>query len=271
MIARTLCALAAFCLLTGCNLRGPAPALPNNYSLVREQLVIYSDFRLPERHRLVDELVALRGDLAVKLKLPMSDEPIYVYVFEGPGPFQDYMQRKLPHIPQRRALFVESDTSLTVFTHWGEQIAEDLRHEVTHGYLHSVVRNVPLWLDEGIAEYFEVPRGRSGLNQPHVDLLQSLHERDEWKPDLRRLERFQHISEMTQLDYAESWLWVHLLLETTPQRRDFVSKYLAQLRATGTAARLSVKWPSRESTSLGKQRELEAAATEHLKSLAVRK
>ena len=48
-------------------------------------------------------------------------------------------------------------------------MAEDLRHEVAHGYLHAVVPNLPLWLDEGLAEYFEVPRGLDGVNRPHVD------------------------------------------------------------------------------------------------------
>ena len=46
--------------------------------------------------------------------------------------------------------------------------ADDLRHEMTHAYLHAVVPNVPLWLDEGLAKYFELPRQQHGLNQPYV-------------------------------------------------------------------------------------------------------
>jgi hypothetical protein len=68
-----------------------------------------------------------------------------------------------PNLPRRRAFFVETDTRLSVYAYWGDRVAEDLRHEVVHGYLHAVVPHLPLWLDEGLAEYFEVPRGLSGL------------------------------------------------------------------------------------------------------------
>ena len=39
----------------------------------------------------------------------------------------------IPGFPERRAIFVETDVELSVYAHWGEAIAEDLRHEVAHG------------------------------------------------------------------------------------------------------------------------------------------
>ena len=42
-------------------------------------------------------------------------------------------------ISQPRAFFVESDTRLNIYAYWGDRVAEDLRHEVTHGYLHAMV------------------------------------------------------------------------------------------------------------------------------------
>ena len=51
-----------------------------------------------------------------------------------------------------------------VYTYWGNRIQQDLRHELTHAILHSVLKDVPLWLDEGLAEYFEVPHGWKGVN-----------------------------------------------------------------------------------------------------------
>ena len=95
-----------------------------------------------------------------------------------------------PEFPDRRAFFVETDARLSVYAQWGDRMAEDLRHEVTHGYLHSVVPNVPLWLDEGIAKFYEVPRGQRGLNRPLLDRLLARIEREHWQPDLRRLEQF---------------------------------------------------------------------------------
>ena len=120
--------------LCGCSFGPNRPVLPADNSVVRDQLVVYSDFHLPQRHRLLDDLAMLRGDVAGKLQLPTSDEPIHVYLFESNDEYHEFMDERFPEFPERRAFFVENDTNLRVFAHWGERIAEDLRHEVAHGY-----------------------------------------------------------------------------------------------------------------------------------------
>ncbi|MCO6456911.1 MAG: DUF1570 domain-containing protein [Pirellulaceae bacterium] len=223
----------------GCALhRNPAPT-GDAGEIVRDQLVIHSDFNLPRHHRLLEELTAQRGDITRLLALPVSDEPIHVYLFESPLVYESFIQKRFPQLPKRRAFFVETDTSLSVYAHWGDRMAEDLRHEVAHGYLHAVVPNLPLWLDEGLAEYFEVPRGWRGLNQPHVEMLVDELRRGQWTPDLARLEQFQSAADMTQRDYAESWAWTHMLLETTTPRRELLTNYLARLRTEGSAPPMS--------------------------------
>ena len=82
---------------------------------MRDQLVIYSDFRLPKHHRLVEELVARRHDVVDRLRLPVSDEPIHVYLFDSAQRFQTFMDRQYPQFPNRRAFFVETDTRLTIY------------------------------------------------------------------------------------------------------------------------------------------------------------
>lgn len=248
-------------LAAGCLFRQTRPELPMREGLVRDQLVVHSDFDLPRKHRLLDELAAQRGDLATKLQLPTSDEPIHVYLFDNDKQYRAYIEQHYPDLPNRRAFFVETDTKLNVFAHWGDRVAEDLRHEVAHGYLHSVVPGLPLWLDEGLAEYFEVQRGHLGVNQPHIDLLTKRFARDEWTPNLPRLEQLVFADEMTQVDYAESWLWVHFLLETTPERLKIIQDQLARLRIAGSAAPLSA-------TQLKSEPSLQRELIQHLKSLA---
>jgi hypothetical protein len=214
--------------LAGCRAALHAPELPTRHSLVREQLVIYSDLPLPEKHRLLEELVAQRGLLATKLALPTSDEPIHVFLFPSHEAFRAFLRANHPELPDRRAFFVESDTRLSVYAYWGDRVAEDLRHEVAHGYLHSVVSNLPLWLDEGLAEYFEVPRGHQGLNRPHLAALGAALQAG-WRPDLRRLEALDSLGAMSQDDYAEAWAWVHFLLESSGERRELLRNYLRSL------------------------------------------
>lgn len=216
-----------------------ATTLPSRHERVRDQLIIHSTFDMPERHRLVEELCAQRGDLAVKLMLPTSDEPIHVYLFDKPNEFAAYMRLHYPELGPRRAFFVEGDTRLAVYAQWGDRVAEDLRHEVAHGYLHAVVPNLPLWLDEGLAEYFEVPRGTAGLNRPHVEALLAEREAGTWSPSLQRIEAIEEASQLQQRDYAEAWVWVHWMLETTPERRAELCRYLQSLREAGVAPPLS--------------------------------
>jgi hypothetical protein len=226
---------------------GPAAvdrALPDRYTLVRDQLTIHSDFVLAPHHRLLDDLIARRADITGRLGLPTSDEPIQVYLFESPERFQQIVRARLPGAPSRRAFFVETDSQLTVYAHWGDHVAEDLRHEVTHGYLHSVVPNLPLWLDEGLAEYFEVPRGRDGDNRAHLERLLVRRSLGQWTPDLRRLEAIDPAGDLDQDGYAESWAWTHLLLDGGREYTAALRGYLADLRVHGTAEPLSARLAS---------------------------
>jgi hypothetical protein len=204
--------------------------LPDQNTVVREQLTIHSDFVLPSHHRLLDEMVAERADLNRRLGLPNSDEPIHVYLFENVDRFKGFMKIYHPDFPDRRAFFVETDTKLSIYAQWGDRVAEDLRHEITHGYLHSTVPNIPLWLDEGLAKFYEVPRNERGLNRPILNLLGERLQREHWRPDLKRLEQLDPAKDMSLNDYAESWAWAHFLLESRPEYADTLRAYISDLR-----------------------------------------
>ena len=108
---------------------------------------------------------------------------------------------------------------------------EDLRHELTHALLHSVLKGVPLWLDEGLAEYFEVPPENQGINFGHLDQIRR-GEHGLFNPDLGRLEQISQVQHMSPAEYRESWAWVHLMLRGRPEGKVVLLKYLQQLRAT---------------------------------------
>jgi len=209
--------------------------LPDQNTVVREQLTIHSDFALPPHHRLLDELVAQRGDLNGRLGLPNSDEPIHVYLFENVERFKGFMKIYHSDFPDRRAFFLESDTKLSVYAQWGDRVAEDLRHEITHGYLHSTVPDIPLWLDEGLAKFYEAPRNERGLNRSLLNLLGERLEREHWQPDLKRLEQLDPAKDLSLNDYAESWAWIHFLLESRPEYAEVLRAYIADLRRNGIA------------------------------------
>jgi hypothetical protein len=147
-----------------------------------------------------------------------------------------------------------------VYAHWSDRVAEDLRPEVAHGYLHAAVPGLPLWLDEGMAEYFEVPRGHDGLNRPHVDLLAEMMQLEKWQPNIARLEQLTDAAQLQQIDYAEAWAWVHYLLQSSPESRGLFISYLADLRNYGRVEPLSARLAANHV-------ELERPIVEHLASL----
>ena len=215
--------------------------LPDRNVVQAGQLVIHADFGLAEQHRLIRDLETLRTEVSQDLGLPISDEPVHLYLFSDTSRYDSFAARHFPNFPVRRAFFVETDTTLAVFAPWQDRIAEDLRHETTHGYVHAVVPTVPLWLDEGIAEYFEVPRGSEGIHPQHFAHLAGRFLEGTWRLDLARLESLAAAGEMSQDHYAEAWAWVHWLLHTTPLRRRILQDYLADLRRDGRSAPLSAR------------------------------
>jgi hypothetical protein len=239
---RILLKLIVLLLLVGGCRGWPRPsALPDAHHMRVGQLEFVSNFELPEDHRLVRELTAERDDVHHTLGLPNSTEVVTVYLFRDAETYGEFLSRHFPGVPSRRAFFLETDTRLTVYAHWSDRVAEDLRHEVAHGYLHAVVPGIPLWLDEGLAEFFEVPRGQNGLNRPHLDLLSDMMQHNGWRPDLQRLERLRDAAQMDQRDYAESWAWVYALLHSEPEQRELLTGYLAELHERGAVEPLSTR------------------------------
>jgi hypothetical protein len=239
--------------------------LPSRTEIVAGQLVVHADFPLPGRHRLLGELESLRTEVSHTLGLPISDEPVHLYLFENPERYQDFAARRFPGFPARRAFFVETDTTLSVFAAWQDRVAEDLRHETTHGYVHAVLPAIPLWLDEGIAEFFELPRTEGGLHRAHVAHLAGRNLEGNWRPDVARLESLSSATELSQDHYAEAWCWVHWMLCTTPERRKLLQDYLADLRRDGATAPLALRLRQAPEASIDPAADVRA----HLESLAI--
>jgi tRNA A-37 threonylcarbamoyl transferase component Bud32 len=230
-IASFLVILAALVLSSsGCQTVEHPVSLPVRYSIPGDQLLVLSDFKLPKDHEFIRELNKLREQETQILELPVKRDPVIVYLFNNETEYRKYMTATYPRLPPRSAYFVGTSTELAVYTHWGQNVREDLRHEYTHGLLHSALKRVPLWLDEGLAEYFEVAGPRlGGINH---DYGQRLGEAvtNGWRPDLKRLENLDDSAQMRRADYQEAWAWVHYMLHTTPEAKSVLVSYLKELR-----------------------------------------
>ena len=226
--------------LCGCHaLSRPSPVgLPTRRAMENEHLLVRCDVKLPRDHRLLRDLNSLRDEIADTLNLPVQQQPVTIYLFSDEVRYAQYLQARYPLLPPRRAYFVGTSKELAVYTFWGEKIQEDLRHEYTHGVLHASLKDVPLWLDEGLAEYFEVAGRPTGLNREYATRLATDFARG-WRPNLERLESLEAVNDMQKADYQEAWAWIHFLLHHSDDSRDVLLSYLHELQSDGKPGPLS--------------------------------
>jgi hypothetical protein len=241
---------------------------PNQHSLRVSQFLIQSDFPMTKDLPLFENLSGLREQVYKELQLPGNNTIVNVYVFQDQKRYERFMSAEYKDLPKRRAFFVArprgvgGPEDLLVYTYWTNRITEDLRHELTHALLHSVLKDVPIWLDEGLAEYFELPTDQRGINQVHLDHLRQ----SAFKPNLKRLESLTQVHEMTPLEYRESWAWVHLMLRTKPQAKSALLGYLQQLKSHPNAGslsdRLAVVYPALDDALQAHLAQIEVAEAE---------
>ncbi|MFV0445864.1 MAG: DUF1570 domain-containing protein [Planctomycetaceae bacterium] len=228
-----------------------ANGLPARHQVRSHQVLLLSDEAIPAEDEILEELGAIRERVTQELGVPPGEREVVVYLFADRERYAAYMRKHHPDLPARRAFFIGTPKELAVYAHWGEHVLVDLRHEYTHGLLHAAVGNVPIWLDEGIAEYFEVGRDTPGsVNPEHLGRLVQATQHG-WRPDLQRLEQLEQVDDMQREDYQEAWAWVHYLLNEDPAGPQLISGYLNELRRgqvpVDISQRLGMQLPSTQS------------------------
>jgi hypothetical protein len=242
------CLLIGFLLLPGCRTTPLAWTnhRPLAHSVKTAGFIIRSDFAIAEDAPMIRELEQLQMDVVQTLQLPKARDPVVVYLFSDESGYRRYMRTTWPNLPSRRAYFIGTSRELAVYSFHGPRMQEDLRHELTHGILHATLNTVPLWLDEGLAEYFEVSGIETGAPHPeHVRSLQRSMQKD-WIPSIARLEGIVDFEEFDRDDYAESWGWIHYMLHSDAQRKQILVDYVNELRDTQTAESILARLPADE-------------------------
>ncbi len=190
--------------------------------------------------RLRSALSQLNPDLEL-----ISPVPTWIYVFKSTSSFAPYRLLYEGRPQPAEGYFVEHP--------YGNYVAinADPRRDATrliyHEYLHHVLANnypaLPLWLNEGLAEYystFEVVGGDARIGLPILLHVLWLH--DNALIPLPRLVEMNHSSRdynegsRRGVFYAESWALVHYLLASHPERRQQTAQYMRDLaRGAGSA------------------------------------
>jgi len=199
--------------------------------------VCHADFDLAEAAVLGD-LSVLRRDVTATLAAKEVRRPIHLFLFESQPAYQAYLTRHFPEAPYRRALFIKAGGPGMVFAFRGPNFDIDVRHEATHAVIHSYLPTLPLWLDEGLAEYFEVAPSDQATNNPHLFAVQ-WNIRHAGVKKLEQLEKLTALNQMQSVDYRHSWAWVHFMLHGPPAAKEELNSYLQALHDKVPTAPLS--------------------------------
>jgi hypothetical protein len=96
--------------------------------------------------------------------------------------------------------------------------------------LHATLAIVPLWLDEGLAEYFEVPPSERAFGSPHLSDVR-------WAARLRmvsrlgKLEKKSALEEMGASEYRDAWAWTHFMLHGPAPAKEELVLFFADVQA----------------------------------------
>jgi len=200
--------------------------------------ICQATFALKEYESLLTELQLLQPELVRTLGVMPATEPTYIYLFSNKEAHRQYLAEHYPNVPYRPALFVKESGMAGVYAYRHDSLDVDLRHECTHALLHASLPMVPLWLDEGLAKYFEVPADERAFGHPYFGWL-----RWEMRLGMIRtisdLEGRQELADMGASEYRYSWAWVHFMLHGPEAAHTTLVQYLADVRRGEIAGNLS--------------------------------
>jgi len=199
-----------------------------------DPIVYRADFKLDALAFDFQEITALGRELRRTLGIPAPREPVEVYLFGTQAAYARHLRSVLGQAPDRRAMYVKAAGRGRVYVYVSDELATDLRHECTHALLHAALRDAPLWLDEGLAEYFEVPADQRAFDNPHLGALLRSNIAWEYAPPLAELESRRDLGELTPDDYRHAWAWVHFMFHGPQAGHEELVEYLAELDHRGS-------------------------------------
>lgn len=247
----TACFLAAFFLcMAGCTsfswFSSSSSSSVNHHSsksVTRGYCEISGESPVNDFLPLMDEIQATMGDMQEILGLSELSAPTRIHIYASQYELEKEIRKRSRLLPYRRAYFFDDSKGkeLCILVKHTDYIAYDLRHECTHAFIHSHCPDAPLWLDEGLAEYFEPTRTEQGYQPRHINRLMRMVNTSQWKPNLNRLNKLDKsvVYDLTVEQYAESWLWAHFLINYSDQSRLLLKSWLKDYENLETPPPLS--------------------------------
>lgn len=231
------------------------PDWPKTYEYKTNDYHVVSDIDLETCRRaaiaLEDALLEFRAH--VRPLKPDAKRLYKVFLFSGEAGFKRYVEDSVlldGKGPERPAGLYSGVLKQLLI--WNlpnrDEMMRTIRHEGFHQYLDRLLPDPPVWLNEGMAVYFEGMvrvAGSLKLDTPRPDLLETLKGRD-----LVPAEKFLKITPKefyatSPHSYAQAWLTVHMMRHGVVKYRELFYALLNRLEtASGAEAVRAVVDPA---------------------------
>ena len=214
-----------------------SPELPFDDYFIDTRIVgavrYHADFSLENEFDILRELADIQKDLSLYLAISAPKETIEVFFFHSKDTYRRFLATEFPKAPRDRpALYIKQTGPGMVLIVRNPEMQEDLRHEMTHAFLHATMSYVPIWLDEGLAEYFEKPRETRATNNSYFTSISRKIIFGQ-VPSIARLEKMKNFVQVEANDYCEAWSWVHFMIHYSPETHQMLAGYMRLLAEQG--------------------------------------
>lgn len=234
-------------LLSGCatELVCPARGGPQWYELTSPHYLLRSD--LPPdsaRAELVkfEALYDILARFAFAAKTAPVSDPIQVVLFRNGSEYHAISKRWSAGRFNHDSADPEDTPVIAMFGDFDNQVSHTLPHELSHFFIARYLPSAPLWLNEGLATYYETTRysaGRVVFGHARPDHLRLLAELG--MPPLQELlfgSAATFYKEPT-IHYAGAWLLTHLLSQGPGHQR---AQFYSFLNALASGQSLPAAW-----------------------------
>ena len=212
------------------------------------QYLFVTDHPFHDAAAIAESLDRLAGRLRSELGVNPPRELVRFYLFQNRSCFETFVLHYMPTLSRedtssRHGLFLLRNDTPHVFALVSGDLRKTLGHEFVHVTLNAFIPGIPIWLDEGLATFYEMEHS-AVLHSQLFPMLKS-KVRGGWRPDLRRLQGIRNMQQMGPLEYAEAWSWVHFLMSGPAEGRGLLQDYIAELRVDPQAMSLPDRFATR--------------------------
>lgn len=202
--------------------------------------IFHTNFPVNEISAEINSLLTTCNDIKQRLRLPDPYELTDIYIYENQSAYEAFFRKNFPGERVHPSVFTKNYVVLKkeadrchIYVYRSDKLGEDLRHEGVHAILHSTItKKIPIWLDEGLAEYYEKDGEKESLWLNERWLTESIARIQNRKfQTLAKLEQIVLPSSFPTACYCDSWAWICFMLNGPENIRAILPTYLKEYQA----------------------------------------